>query len=407
MDKAWIMQTLDKIAEFSSGEKGITRLALSQEDMQARGYMMELMRESGMSIRVDSIGNLIGVMPGTDPDAAPVIVGSHLDSVPEGGRYDGVLGVVAGLAAIRRITANGRVKHPLELIIFTAEESSRFGYATMGSKTMAGLADLKIWAKAKDPQGISFLEALAEAGMAPDKLDSVSRVGEKLHAFVELHIEQGPMLENEGLAIGIVEAIAAPTRLKIKVEGTADHSGATPMDTRQDALVAAAQIVLAVRDVAMEHYPEGTVGTVGNIKVHPGVMNVIPGLAELWVDIRGVDHESIVDTLQEIKDEISIISEAEGVTISIEVLTSDKPVRLNSMVINTVEAACKEIKIPYRRMNSGAGHDAMHMAAVCPTGMIFIPCAKGISHNPLESVLPEDVMHGTEVLTRTLRALAE
>ena len=299
------------------------------------------------------------------------------------------------------------MKRPLELIIFTAEESSRFGYATMGSKTMAGVADLKIWSKAKDSQGVLFTEALLQAGFAPDKLSAASRAGEAIQAFLELHIEQGPVLENEELAIGVVEAIAAPTRLKIRVEGTADHSGATPMDTRQDALVAAAQVILAVRDVALEHYPDGTVGTVGNIKVHPGVMNVIPGLAEMWVDIRGVDHESIVDTLQEIKDEISIVSEAEGVTISIEVLTSDKPVRLNPGIINEVENACQEMKIPYRRMNSGAGHDAMHMASICPTGMIFIPCAKGISHNPAESVLPTDIMHGVEVLTRTTRVLAE
>lgn len=407
MDNEWIMQTLTRIAEFSSGENGITRLALSAEDMQARDYVMELMRENGMTVRVDNIGNIIGVLAGSDAEAAPVIVGSHLDSVPQGGRYDGVLGVVSGLAAIRRLKAAGGVRRPLELIVFTAEESSRFGYGTMGSKTLAGVADLKIWEKAKDPQGVTFFEALSGAGFQPDKLESVSRAGEPLHAFVELHIEQGPMLENEGLCIGVVEAIAAPTRLKIKIEGTADHSGATPMDTRQDALVAAAQVVLAVRDVALEHYPEGTVGTVGNIKVYPGVMNVIPGLAELWVDIRGVDHESIVDTLQEIKDEISVISEAEGVTISIEVLTSDKPVRLHSLVINAVEAACKEMKISYRRMNSGAGHDAMHMAAICPAGMIFIPCAKGISHNPQESVASEDIMHGTEVLTRTMRALAE
>ncbi len=407
MDRDWVVNVLGKISGFSRGDNGITRLALSEEDLQARGYVTGLMQELGMKIRVDAIGNIIGRFEGTDPEAAPVIVGSHLDSVPEGGRYDGVLGVVGGLAAIRRIKEVGKTRRPLELIIFTAEESSRFGFATMGSKAMAGVADVRSWAKAKDPQGVSFLEALSLAGLSSDNIEAASRVGEPIHAFVELHIEQGPILEDEELAIGVVEAIAAPTRLKIKVEGTPGHSGTTPMDCREDALVTAAQIVLAVREVALSRYGDGTVGTVGNLKVHPGVMNVIPGIAEMWVDIRGVDHESIVETLQELKDEISIIAEAEGTTVSIEVMTSDKPVRLNPMVINMVETACKDLKVSYKRMNSGAGHDTMYMAALAPAGMIFIPCANGISHNPEESASPADIMTGIDVLTRTLRALAE
>ena len=407
MDRDWVVNVLEKISGFSRGDNGITRLALSEEDLQARGYVTGLMQELGMKIRVDAIGNIIGRLAGTDPEAAPVIVGSHLDSVPEGGRYDGVLGVVGGLTAIRRIKEGGNTRRPLELIIFTAEESSRFGFATMGSKAMAGVADVRSWAKAKDPQGVSFLEALSAAGLPSDNIEAASRVGEPIHAFVELHIEQGPILEDEELAIGVVEAIAAPTRLKIKVEGTPGHSGTTPMDCREDALVTAAQIVLAVREVALSRYSDGTVGTVGNLKVYPGVMNVIPGIAEMWVDIRGVDHESVVETLQELKDEISIIAEAEGTTVSIEVMTSDKPVRLNPMVINTVETACKDLKVSYKRMNSGAGHDTMYMASLAPAGMIFIPCANGISHNPEESASPADIMTGIDVLTRTMRALAE
>ena len=407
MDREWVLHVMETVSGFSRGETGITRLALSPEEMQAREYVSGLMQELGMTIRVDAIGNIIGRLAGTDPAAPPVIVGSHLDSVPEGGRYDGVLGVIAGLAAIRRIAKEGTTKHPLELIIFTAEESSRFGFATMGSKAMAGIADLKAWSKAKDPQGIGFMEALSAVGLQPEQIETASRVGEPLHAFVELHIEQGPVLEDAGLAIGVVEAIAAPTRLKIKVEGTPGHSGTTPMDSREDALVTAAQIILAVREVALSRYGEGTVGTVGNIKVNPGVMNVIPGVAEMWVDIRGVNHDSIVETLQELKDEISIIAEAEGTTVAIEVLTSDKPVRLHPTISAAVENACKDLKVSYRRMNSGAGHDAMHMASLCPTGMIFVPCARGISHNPEEFASPDDIMTGLDVLTRTVRSLAE
>lgn len=407
VDRDWVLHVMDTVSGFSCGETGITRLALSPEEMQARSYVTGLMQELGMTIRVDAVGNIIGRLKGTDPSATPVIVGSHLDSVPEGGRYDGVLGVVAGLAAIRRIKQEAHTKHPLELIIFTAEESSRFGFGTMGSKAMAGVADINAWSKLKDPQGVGFFAALAEVGFQPEKIESASRVGETLHSFVEMHIEQGPILEDAGLSIGIVEAIAAPTRLKIKVVGTPGHSGSTPMDTREDALVTAAQIILAVREVALSRYGKGTVGTVGNIKVNPGVMNVIPGVAEMWVDIRGVDHDDIIEALQELKDEVSIIAEAEGTTVAIEVLTSDKPVQLHQTVSSAVESACRDLKVPFKRMNSGAGHDAMNMATLCPTGMIFIPCTRGISHNPEEFAAPADIMTGIDVLTRTLRSLAE
>ena len=198
MDRDWVLHVMDTVSGFSRGETGITRLALSPEEMQARSYVTGLMQELGMRIRVDAIGNIIGHIEGTDPAAAPVCVGSHLDSVPEGGRYDGVLGVVAGLAAIRRISKEGQTKHPLELIIFTAEESSRFGFGTMGSKAMAGVPDIKAWTKAKDSQGIGFMEALAAVGFQPENIEAASRVGEPLHAFVELHIEQGPVLEDAG-----------------------------------------------------------------------------------------------------------------------------------------------------------------------------------------------------------------
>lgn len=407
MDRDWVLRVIETITGFSRGENGVTRLALSAEEMAARKYVTGLMTELGMAVRTDAIGNIIGRLEGTDPALPAVVVGSHIDSVPEGGRYDGVVGVVAGLAAIRRIQAMGKTKHPMELIVFTAEESSRFGYATMGSKAMAGVADIQGWAKAKDSQGITFFEALANVGFQPDKIAEASREGQPLKAFVEMHIEQGPVLEMEKLPIGIVEAIAAPTRLKIRVDGTPGHSGTTPMDSRQDALVTAAQIILAIRDIAASNYSEGTVGTVGNIKVNPGVMNVIPGLAEMWVDIRGVKHDNIVSTIQEIKDEISNITEMEGTTVSIEVLTSDKPVQLHAQISAIAEEACKTMGIPYKRMNSGAGHDAMHMARLCPTGMIFIPCAGGISHNPEEQASPQAIMTGVDVLTKMLQRLAE
>ena len=406
MDRAWVEQTINHIAGLSRGGPGVTRLALSEEDTLARRYITSLMQEAGMTVRTDAIANIIGRLPGSDATAPPVIVGSHLDTVPEGGAYDGVLGVVGGLAAIKRVIAEGVTVNPLELIVFTAEESSRFGFGTMGSKAMGGTPASHAWIKAKDQAGVTFADALAKENLQFDRINEASRVGEPMKAFLELHIEQGPVLEKEGLSIGVVEAIAAPTRLKISVEGTAGHSGTTPMGDRQDALVSAAMIVLAIQEIATGHSHRGTVGTVGNLKVHPGVMNVIPGLVEMWVDIRGVDHESIIEVLQEVKDEISTIAETQGTPVAIEVLASDKPVSLQEEVVRVVEESTKATGKSYKRMNSGAGHDAMNMAQIVTAGMIFIPCKQGISHNPDEFADLNHVMDGIDVLAESIKRLA-
>ncbi|HWQ62006.1 MAG TPA: Zn-dependent hydrolase [Negativicutes bacterium] len=326
--------------------------------------------------------------------------------MPEGGRYDGVLGVVGGLAAIRRLTGQGPLAHPLELIVFMAEESSRFGFATMGSKAMTGTAN-PVWAKAKDQVGAAFPDALARHGLDLANARAAVRGREELKAFLELHIEQGPVLERAEKAIGIVEAIAAPTRLKVVVEGMAGHSGTTPMDDRQDALVSAAMIILAVQEIALEQAHRGTVGTVGVLRNHPNVMNVIPGRVEMGVDIRGVDHASIIETIQDIKDAVSTIADGQETPVAIEVVTADKPVPLSAEIIQTIESACRELGMSYKRMNSGAGHDAMNMAALTPTGMIFIPCRAGISHNPDEEADPDDIMRGIDVLTATIQQLAK
>ncbi|EAX46730.1 amidase, hydantoinase/carbamoylase family [Thermosinus carboxydivorans Nor1] len=403
----WVNETIERIAQWGKGEQGVTRLAYTTVDLQAREYIMGLMREAGLTVRVDQIGNIIGRMDGTDPNAPAVVTGSHLDTVPEGGKYDGVVGVVGGLAAIKELKARGSLTHPVELIIFAAEESSRFGFATMGSKAMAGSANLLAWGKARDQEGNSFPDVLKRCGLDFQALTNASRSPGEIKAFVELHIEQGPILEKEGVQIGVVGAIAAPTRLKITIEGMAAHSGTTPMDQRQDALVSAAMVILAVQEVASEQSHKGTVGTVGAIKVYPNVMNVIPGRVEMWVDIRGVDHESIIETLQDIKDAVSTIAEAQETPVAIEVLSSDKPVQLHSDVIEVIETACRKLGVSYRHINSGAGHDAMNMAQIAPSGMIFIPCANGISHNPDEYASPKDIEAGICVLTEVLYELAK
>jgi N-carbamoyl-L-amino-acid hydrolase len=405
VDREWVMATIEEIANFSTSGPGVTRLAFSDEDRRTGEYIEKLMGQAGLAVRRDAFGNIIGRLAGTMPDAPAVATGSHLDTVPEGGRYDGVLGVVGGLAAIRRLAGKGPLTHPLELIVFMAEESSRFGFATMGSKAMIGSASPS-WAKAKDQAGESFPDVLGRCGFDLAAVRTVARGREELKAFVELHIEQGPVLERTEKTIGIVEAIAAPTRLKIVVDGVAGHSGATPMDDRQDALVSAAMIILAVQEIALEQHHRGTVGTVGIIRNHPNVMNVIPGRVELGVDIRGVDHDSIIETIQDLKDAVSTIADGQETPVAIEVVTADKPVPMNADIIKIIETACRQNNIPYRLMNSGAGHDAMNMAAITATGMIFIPCRGGISHNPDETAAPDDIMKGIDVLAATLEQLA-
>lgn len=406
MDKEWALKLIDKLAEFGKTDRGINRQAFSKADVQVKQYIIKLMQDIGMTVRQDEIGNVIGRLEGMNSQLPAVATGSHLDTVPEGGKYDGVVGVVGGLIAMKRLKERN-LTHPLELIVFTAEESSRFAYATMGSKAMTGRMNRKAWEKATDCDDISFPQALREQGLSFETIGNCVRNNQDIKAFIELHIEQGPVLEQEGQSIGIVEAIAAPTRLKITVQGVAGHSGTTPMEDRHDALVSAAAIILAIQEVALEQSRYGTVGTVGMLKVHPGAMNVIPGVVELWVDIRGVNQESIIECLQDIKDAVSTIAEGQETSMAIEMLSADKPVPMDQEITRAIEKVCRKAGIAYKRMNSGAGHDAMNMAYLAPTGMIFIPCHNGVSHNPDEYANPEDIAAGIDVLTETLYELAK
>lgn len=406
-DKEWVINEIEEIACFGKGQRGITRLAFSEADILVQKYVMNLMEQAGLVVSRDSIGNIIGRLLGQDPSLPPVLTGSHLDTVPEGGKFDGVVGVVGGLAAIRRLQDMGPLAHTVELIIFVCEESSRFGFATMGSKAMVGMADSYAWGKAKDKNGNSFAKTMSQHNLSIEQIGDASRSGEAIKAFVELHIEQGRKLDKSGNHIGIVKAIAAPTRLKITVEGMADHSGATPMEERHDALVSAAMIVLAIQNIALAQSGHGTVATVGAMTVSPGSINVIPGLVEMLVDLRGANQENIIECLQEIKDEISNITEKQDTIVAIEMISSEKPVEMNLEIGEMIAKSCLDLGASYQVLNSGAGHDAMNMSKIAPTGMIFIPSKGGISHNPDEYTDYDHIMTGIDVLTETLYQLAK
>lgn len=386
---------------------GITRLAFSDADWEARSFIIELMQQAGLAVRVDAFGNLIGRREGTDGAAPVVMLGSHIDSVPNGGNFDGGLGVLAAIEVVQCLQEAGvQTRHPIEVVVFMAEESSRFGIATMGSKAFCGKLSLTQLEQLTDKQGMTLIEAMQQRGLEPEKVAAARYVGE-IKAFFELHIEQGRVLENSGDQIGIVTGIAAPTRFKVVVTGQADHSGATPMNMRQDALTAAAEIILLVEKLAGQEAHNGTVGTTGMVEAEPGVMNVIPGRVELGIDIRGIVASSKQQVVQELTAGLAEIENRRGVAIESRTITDEKPVEISREIVEFLHGIAKDGQYASRLMPSGAGHDAMHLAGIAPTGMLFISCKGGVSHNPAEYASIEDITAGTQVMFRAVTKLAE
>ena len=311
-------------------------------------------------------------------------------------------GIGAFLGAIFMLQ-DEKLMTPVEVIIFRAEESSRFGFATMGSKLMTGSATPEQLSQGTKKNEKSFVEALRANGYNPDSYEDAIKAPGCYKCFLEIHIEQGKVLDETGEQIGIVHNIAAPTRFKIVVEGMADHSGATPMGFRKDALVAGAKLILAVQKAAEEEAKNGTVATVGVVDVEPSSINVVPGKATLWVDLRGVDNTSIAKTLDKIQKAMANVADSDKVVISQEMLAADKPVALSEALADKFAKICEKMGVKYRHMNSGAGHDAMHMVKLAPTSMLFIPCKDGISHNPAEFAKLEDICIGIEVLAKMVK----
>lgn len=402
VNKTRIDKLLTGLAKFGATEQGITRLGYSPLDREAQTWLLAQVADLGLTVREDAVGNVFLRREGRENNLPPVACGSHLDTVIHGGAYDGMCGVVGALEALYMLQ-DADLKRSIEVIIFRAEESSRFGFATMGSKLLTGSATPATLNKGGKKDDVSFLEALRQWGCEPEKYaDAVIAQG-AYTSFSELHIEQGKVLEETKKQIGIVHNIAAPTRFKLHVRGMADHSGATPMGMRRDALVAAAKLILVVNEAAEQEKQHGTVGTVGVVEVEPGSINVVPGAVTLWVDVRGVEEKSIHRTLQAIKEAAENVAVLDKVDVQIEMLTQDKPVPLNEKLAQQTEAICQELGYSFLHMNSGAGHDAMHMTKIAPTTMVFIPCRGGISHNSAEYAELEDICRGITVLAEILQ----
>jgi N-carbamoyl-L-amino-acid hydrolase len=405
IDRQRLERTFEEQARIgATAGGGLTRLALSDEDKVIRDRMVAWLEEAGCAVRIDRMGNIFGRRPGA-PGAEtlpPVVMGSHVDSVPTGGRFDGVLGVLCALEAIRALNdARTRTRHPVELAIFTNEEGARFQPAMLGSAVMAGKVSLEDAYNQRDRHGIRLVDELERIGyLGPEPC-----AARPLRAYLELHIEQGPFLEEAGLPVGVVEGIVGIAWARVTLTGSQDHAGPTPMRTRHDALVAAADVVKAVRHIPLE-FGGDMVGTVGWLDVRPNIVNAIPGQVVLTTDFRAPSDPDLDRALADLELATRDAAGAEGVGLTWEPLMRVPRTRFASEVVDAVEGAARRLGAGYRRMLSGAGHDAQHMATLGPTGMVFVPSIGGKSHCEEEATRFEDIEHGANVLLHAALTLA-
>lgn len=397
-----IEQSLIEINRFGYSEQGMNRLAYTESERQAIDYMIKLFEEESMKVIIDPVGNVIARREGTDPTLPAVVTGSHLDTVYNGGKYDGTLGVIAGLEVVRYLNEqNIETKHPIEIVIFACEESARFGVSTIGSMAMIGEFKEELL-QLKDEDGISLRTAMENCSLNIERIEQAERKKEEIKVFYELHIEQGPVLENEGKQIGIVTGIAAPTRFHLEVVGEAAHSGTTPMPLRKDALLGAAEIALSLEQSALKEVENDTVATVGKCEVVSGSMNVIPEKVTMTIDIRSIHFKSKRKVVSELYQIIELIEKKRDVKVSISQLCNDRPIKMNDDIIHFLVQSCEKLNLSYRQMPSGAGHDAMMMAKRFPTGLIFVPSKNGISHNKEEFTSLEQIGAGVSLLKEAI-----
>ena len=406
VDPGRIRQRLQAFARIGYQPDGsVTRLAFSRPDLQARELLIHYFNALNLDVQIDQFGNVFGERPGSDPRLATVLTGSHLDTVPNGGRFDGSLGVVAALEAVSVINDAGvDLPRAIQVVSFSCEESSRFGVGTLGSALVAGVMAPEEALTLEDDDGVSIAEALATAGFVPQDLLSVRRDPGEFRAFIELHIEQGRVLEEEDRAVGIVQSIAAPIRFRVEVVGRADHSGATPMHLRNDALTGAAEMILRIEEAARQS--ESSVATVGTIRVAPNAMNVVPGQAIFDVDLRGGDREDRARTLERIDAGIDEVAGRRGLQVRRRQLAQLDPVAMHPDIVGLLAHHCDERGVPYRMMLSGAGHDAMQIARICPAGMVLVPSSHGISHAREEWTDPALAVPGIQALVDAVIDLA-
>jgi len=398
----------DTLAELSGFGRlpggGTARLGFSPDDLAARKWFAGLLRREGLEVAVDAAANLRARRAGLRDDLPALSFGSHLDTVPNGGNFDGCVGSLGALEVIRTLNEKDvRTRRPLEVLIFTNEEGVHYGKGLFGSRALAGLLEPGEL-EAVDEQGVPLAEWVRRYGGDPERIAEMTPPAGSLHAYLELHIEQGGVLWQRGLPLGIVEGIVGINRYRVVLEGFSNHAGTTPMNQRRDALVTASKIILAVREIVTAQAGR-QVGTVGTISVLPGAPNVIPGRVEFPVELRDLSMEKIETLAEQIRQRAAQLAAADGVSFFWEETSSHQPALTSAKIRYEIQQAATEMRAPTLTMPSGAGHDAQSLARLCPVGMIFVPSRDGISHSPLEYSRPEEIACGAELLYRTILRL--
>ena len=412
IDPNRLQRQIDDLAAITEAEPPVvTRVLFSDADLRARSFIKSLCADLNLDIREDAIGNLFARWSSKNAHLPPIATGSNIDAIPNAGRYDGVVGVLGALEAFRALKqASFEPARSLELIVFTAEEPTRFGIGCLGSRMLAGTLAAERVEGLKDRDGLNLDHWRTKAGYpsasTQDLVASVRLPKNCYAGFLELHIEQGPLLERENIPIGVVEKIAAPSTLRLQLTGIGGHAGAVLMPDRQDALLAGAEIALAVEAAAKTSGSPDTVGTTGVFRIEPGAVNSIPHRAWLEIDLRDTQVQTRDEALEKIEQAAPQICSRRGIELQIERLNVDQPAICDPHLVENALGSCRDLRVPAKRMISRAYHDSLFMAAICPTTMIFIPCRGGVSHRPDEYSSPEQIAMGVRVLAQTLANLS-
>ena len=401
INAARLNRTLGELGHIGDSPQGMQRLAFSPADVAGREYTLDLMRRAGLETRIDAAGNIIGRKPGSDTNLPSIALGSHTDTVPSGGKYDGALGVMAAIEVVQTLADRGdTLRHPVETLVFTNEEGTRFHRWLIGSRAMAGLLEPDDLT-ALDDEGVSLGVRMTDIGGNLDRIEEARRSPGELAAYLELHIEQGPSLHQSGTPIGVVTGITGRAVFAVDIRGKANHAGTTPMSARHDALVSAARLTLVVNRIASE-LEICRVATTGTLQVHPNAVNVVPGQVSLGVEFRDVDMNALSGAEVMLRRTAAEIAREDGVEVEIHPLESTPSVPISGRMQQLVAQAAEQGGFGYQRLPSGAGHDAQAMAAITNSAMIFVPSVDGISHSPEEFSSPEDCANGAQTLLNLL-----
>jgi N-carbamoyl-L-amino-acid hydrolase len=403
-----LMGDLETLASYSDDTPpGISRLVFADADQRSRVWLKSRCSEAGLAVREDAVGNMFARWAGARPELAAIGTGSHIDAIPHSGKFDGTVGVLGGLEAIRALQQSGfQPQRSIELLLFTSEEPTRFGLGCLGSRMLSGGLNSDADTRLKDAEGNTLAQLRSAAGFQ-GSLDQVRLPGGYYAAFVELHIEQGPLLEKDNLPLGIVTSIAAPAALRILIEGEGGHAGGVLMPDRKDAFCGAAEIVLAVEERALATGSIDTCGTVGKCQIYPGAVNSIPSRVEMDVDLRDTDEQRRNRVLREIEQACTEVAARRKLQIRVTPINADAPATCSPRVINALVESADENGLSYKKMVSRAYHDSLFMSRIAPVGMVFIPCRGGVSHRPDEYSAPQEIETGARVLACTLARLSQ